>query len=595
MVFDFVFAINNQLYILAMLSSIRKMDIKMFQKKFMHKYLLFFFISYSVFSQSEYPQDYFRSPLDINIVLAGTFAELRSNHFHSGLDIKTKRIEGLKVYGIAEGYVSRIKIAHFGYGKALYITHPNGYTSVYAHLQKFSPKIEKYIKAKQYEKESFEIEIFPTSEALTISKGEIIAYTGNTGSSSGPHLHFEIRDNAERPINPMLFGVDVKDTTKPIISNVYAYPIGVNSHINGSNKKQKLRLIPQPNGDYKIEELKAFGTIGFAVQTIDRQDLAANKNGVYNISSYYNGIQNFEIDFKRFSFAETKHLNRLIDYSHFKTKKQKLQKLFIEDNNPLSLYNHVIDNGYITIYDSTASVYKVKISDFKGNETNLDISIKGDVKFPEDVQENATTPYYIQHDQEAVLEQDKFKVSFYKDTFYDSFFIDFKVKNDTLILHKQIRPVKKSFTISYDISNYKEEDLNQLYLAKLIGWNNWAAYSNTKRKGNFLITRTKDLGTYVLARDTIAPTIKAINFKNGSWLSKYRYLKIKINDKGTGISKYRATINGQWVLMEYNFKKKTLTHDFNDEIVKKTKNKLKVIVIDNVGNSTTFETTFFRK
>ena len=561
----------------------------------MHKFLLFFLLSASVFSQSEYPQDYFRSPLDINIVLAGTFAELRSNHFHSGLDIKTKQIEGLKIYGIADGYVSRIKIAHFGYGKALYVTHPNGYTSVYAHLQKFSPSIEKYIKAKQYDKESFEIEVFPTSEDLKITKGEIIAYSGNTGSSSGPHLHFEIRDNAERPINPMLFGVDVLDTTKPIVSNVYAYPIGANSHVNGSNKKQKLRVIPQKNGDYKIEDLKAFGTIGFAVQTVDRQDLAANKNGVYNISTYFNGVQNFEIDFKRFSFAETKHLNRLIDYSHFKAEKQRLQKLFIEENNPLSLYNNIIDSGYITIYDSTASVYKAKISDFKGNVTNLDFTIRGDDKLPDDVEEELTTQHYIQHDLEAKLEQDKFKVSFYKDTFYDSFFIDFSVKNDTLTLHKPVLPVKKSFTISYDISNFNEADLKQLYIAELIGWNDWPSYSPTKRKGNTLSTYTKDLGTYVLARDTIAPTIKAVNFKDGSWLSKYRYLKIKIDDEGTGVSNYRATVNGKWILMEYNYKKDMLTYDFNDAVVTETKNKLKVIVTDNVGNSTTFETTFFRK
>jgi len=561
----------------------------------MKKLLLLLFISTSVYGQSQYPQDYFRSPLDITVILAGTFAELRSNHFHSGLDIKTKQVEGLKVFGIADGYVSRIKIAHYGYGKALYVTHPNGYTSVYAHLQKFSPEIEAYIKKRQYEKESFEIELFPNEDELIIHKDDIIAFTGNTGSSGGPHLHFEIRDNQERPINPMLFGINVKDTKKPMISNIYAYPISKNAHINGSSKKQKLRLIPQKNGNYKVEPIKAYGTIGFSIETIDRQDLAGNKNGVYNIKTLYNGIENFEIDFRRFSFSETKHLNRLIDYEHYKTKKQRLQKLFIETNNPLSLYTNNIDNGYINISDSTASVYKIKVSDFKANTSVLDVTIKGENKLPNDLDIPITTQDYILSSEATNLSKGNVSVTIPKHTFYDDFFIDFNVKNDTLTLHKPTIPVKKYFTITYDISQYNADDRNQLYIAELIGWNNFPSYSSTKRKENTLSTRTKDLGTYTLSRDTDKPTIKPINFKNGSWLSKYRFLKLKINDKTTGVSNYRATVNGKWILMEYDYKKKTLTHDFNDNIITDTKNNLKVIVTDNVGNSTTFDAIFYRK
>jgi len=142
----------------------------------MKKILLLFLITFTSYSQSEYPQDYFRSPLDITLVLSGTFGELRSSHFHSGLDIKTQRKQGLKVYGSAEGYVSRIKISHYGYGKALYITHPNGYTSVYAHLQKFSDRIEKYIKECQYDKESFEVEVFPSTEELIITQNEVVGF-----------------------------------------------------------------------------------------------------------------------------------------------------------------------------------------------------------------------------------------------------------------------------------------------------------------------------------------------------------------------------------------------------------------------------------
>ena len=279
----------------------------------MKKTLIFSFvlISQLALAQNPYPQDYFRKPLDITMVLSGTFAELRSNHFHSGLDIKTQQREGLKVYAAAHGRVTRIKISHWGYGKALYITHPNGYSTVYAHLQKFSPKIEAYIKKHQYQKESFEIELFPKATDLLIDTNEVVGFSGNTGGSAGPHLHFEIRDKNQRPMNPMLFGIEVKDSRAPTVLGVYAYPIDDNAHVEFSNNRKKLRLVPQDNGDYKVEKINAFGKIGFGVVTYDRQDLAANKNGVSNMQSFYNGSKNFEIDFKRFSFSETKHLNRL--------------------------------------------------------------------------------------------------------------------------------------------------------------------------------------------------------------------------------------------------------------------------------------------
>ncbi|MDX1774448.1 M23 family metallopeptidase [Oceanihabitans sediminis] len=558
-------------------------------------FILLFYSTSLSFAQEKYPTDYFAPPLDITLIASGTFGELRSNHFHSGLDIKTQQRQGLKVYASAEGYVSRIKISHFGYGKALYITHPNGYTTVYGHLQKFSDEIEAYVKKRQYEEESFEIELFPNSDEITVNKEEVIAYSGNTGGSGGPHLHFEIRDNQERPMNPLLFGLDIKDTTKPIITEVYAYPIGKDAHVNKSRNKQKLRLIDDRNGGYTVENIEAYGKIGFAIASIDRQDLAANKNGVYNIQTRFNGNLLFELDFKRFSFSETRHLNRLIDYEHYQTKKQRLQKLFVQPNNPLSMYKNVVDDGYVVVEDSTSSVYKVRVSDLKNNEAWLQINIKGvktDVVEPAD---EKTSPYYIFDNQEQSLKLDRVSVDIPRNTFYDDFFIDFNVKNDTLTLHKDIIPAMKYFDISYNLSGYKTEDINKLYIARLVGYNDYPLYSNTKRRGSILTTSTRTLGKYALAVDTTPPTITPINFTKGKWLSKYRFLKIKIEDKESGISNYRATINGKWILTEYDYKTKTLTYDFNDAVSIETKNILKVIVTDNVGNNSTFETMFYRK
>ena len=557
-------------------------------------YILTILCQTSLLAQTNYPQDYFIDPLDINLVLAGTFAELRANHFHSGLDIKTQQREGLKVYACADGFVSRIKISHGGYGKALYITHPNGYTTVYAHLQKFAPKIEAYIKEHQYGQESYEIEVFPGAVELLVKQGDVVAYSGNSGGSEGPHLHFEIRDNEERPINPMLFGIDIKDTTKPIIKEVYAYPISDDAHINQTHEMCKLRLIPQQNGDYTVENITAFGTIGFGIVSTDRQDLAANNNGLYDIESFFNGQPNFEIEFSRFSFAETSHLNRYIDYGVYKTKKQRIQKLFVEKNNPLSLYRNLDNNGFLRIEDSTTSVYKIRVKDYKNNDCWLTLNIKGvkatDIKKKEPPKSN----YYIYADQTTTLSKDNVTVTIYPNTFYDDFPTDFEVKSDTVFINEDVYPMQKSMSIAYDVSQYDEQDKKQLYVAELVGYYKKPYYTSTKHEGNKIIGLTKYLGTYALVKDSVPPSITPNNFDDGKWLSKYRYLQLKVDDKESGISSYRATVNGKWILMEYDYKKKMLTYDFNDGRTS-TENKLKVIVTDNVGNSTTFEATFFRK
>ncbi len=419
--------------------------------------ILVFFLTSSIFSnaQNNYPQDYFGNPLDVPLILSGNFGELRSNHFHSGLDIKTQQREGLKVLACADGFVSRIKVAHFGYGKALYITHPNGYTTVYGHLQKFSPEIEAYIKKQQYDKESYEIELFPSAETLPVTKQSLVAYSGNSGGSGGPHLHFEIRDKNEHPINPMLFGIYIKDTTKPVVRSLYAYALDENSFVNKSNSKQKLRLIPQKSGDYIAENINVIGNIGFGIDTSDRQDLAANSNGVYNIQTFVNGNKNFEVDFSSFSFDESSCINQFIDYEHYISNRQRIQKLF-KKNNPLSMLKSTLNDGVLSVDDNTNSVYKIRVSDFKNNETWVTLNIKGTNSAISSPQKQKITPYYMTVNHTNNLKSGKVSVDFYPDTFYEDFYIDFDVKNDTLTLHKDIVPVRKNFNISYDVSNYQE-------------------------------------------------------------------------------------------------------------------------------------------
>ena len=585
MIERYYFSISSQLYKLAALSYVMKIVL----------FSLFFIVFFGS-AQSPYPQDYFSSPLNINLLLSGSFAELRTNHFHSGLDIKTQGKEGLKTYASAAGYVSRIKISRTGYGKALYITHPNGYTTVYAHLQKFSSAIESYVKQQQYQKESFEIELFPKATALKVANREVIAFTGNTGGSGGPHLHFEIRDKQSRPLNPLLFGFDVKDTTKPVIYGLYGYPLSEKSHIDGNTKRVKIRVLKLADGTYKTEQINAFGCIGFGIISTDRQDLASNKNGLNLIETNFNGYKCLEVDFTRFSFDETKHLNRYVDYEYFYNNKKRIQKLFIEKNNPLSLLKAQDNKGSILIENDTSSIYKISVSDFKGNTSKISIPILGICKeIPEIITPKDPKLQRIIASEEMILEKANVSVQIHSNTFYEDIDLSFEVSNDTLKLHKAVVPLQKHLTISFDVSQYKNSDKEHLFIGSVSRYGNKLYYAPTKKRNNTLSTRSKYLGNYTLGRDDEGPKIKAVNFKNKSWISNLSHLKVKIFDDVSGVKNYRATINQRWILMEYDTKTQLLTYDFNDQISTDIENNLKIIVTDNVGNSSTFETIFYRK
>jgi len=555
--------------------------------------LTIFGLSFS-FGQNDVSKGYFMNPLDVPTVVSGTFGELRSNHFHSGLDMKTNGEEGLKVYAAASGRISRIKVSHGGYGKALYLFHPNGYTTVYAHLQKFAPEIEAFVKDRQYAKESYEIELFPKSGSLEVKKGDVIAYSGNTGGSSGPHLHFEIRDARSRPMNPMSFGIEVKDTKKPIVKSLWAYSLDKNAHINGSQKPYRLALTQEEDGSFRAESIAALGDIGFGVSTIDKQDLAPNNNGVYKIVTEINGQENFKLEMNRFSFSETRYINRLIDYSYFKNNRSRISKLFVEKGNPLTVFKNKINNGRITVTDSLSYAYKIYIKDFKENTTMIHIPIQGKhmdsivkpeiIKTENFVKTNENFTYNA-----GIVDLFIPKGSLYKDTY-----LDLKVQGETAEIHQEDTPLHKNMTLVFDVSHYKEEDKKKLYIGRL-SKDNKPYYSRTSKKDNRFSTRTRSFGKFSLFSDTTKPTIVPVNASSKKWISTASHLKVKINDAQSGIKSYRGTINGKFILMEYDYKTGMLVYDFNDNISKASENNFKLIVRDKVGNRATFETTFYRK
>jgi hypothetical protein len=541
------------------------------------------------------PQNYFANPLDLNLKLSGTFGELRSNHFHSGLDIKTNQSTGANVLATASGYVSRIKIERYGYGKALYITHPNGYTSVYAHLEKFSPRIENYVKKKQYQNESYSIQLFPKDLELRVDQGEQVAYSGNSGGSGGPHLHFEIRDSAARPVNPLLMGIEIPDTKRPLVKQIKAYPLKETSTINGKHEAQLLRLIPLKGGKFKVEPFSAYGEIGIGVNTIDQQNGANNQNGTFHMVTHWNGTQNFEITFDRYAFNESRYINQMIDYEHFKTTKSRIARLYIPEGSPLSLYQNDVNKGVLQLFDAgTTHTYRIAIEDYKKNAVEINMSIKNDPGPGALISPTNGQLTYVNHNLTYKEQKGAFSLVIPKGALYESVLLDISQNADTLQVHSDIVPLHKNMVISYDISAKENDNLKQYYIGRVTDWG--AVYHvNTKRRGNILSAATRTLGTYAISKDDVPPSIIPVNFKDKQWITNNTTLRLKIDDAETGVDAYRATVNGKFILMEYDYKTGVLTHDFEDEVVTDTENELKVIVTDNVGNSTTFEATFYRK
>ncbi|MFA0963746.1 M23 family metallopeptidase [Roseivirga sp. BDSF3-8] len=324
--------------------------------------------------------------------LAGTMGELRSSHYHGGIDIKTEQREGLDVLATQDGYVSRIKVSGYGYGNALYIKHPDGNTSVYGHLQRFNKEIADYVRQEQYNRESFGVDLFPEKSRFPVKKGEVVAISGNTGGSSGPHLHFEIRDGSQRPLNPLKFGFknEVKDNTPPTVYGVAIRPLDSNSRIEGRYNRQEVSL--SKNGStYSANPVSAYGTLGVEVYTIDQLDGASNRNGVPHIYLNVDSTEVFAKHLNRFAFADSRQILVHMDYPTKAATNKKYQKLYIGDGNDLDFFDKGKNNGRIVLKDSGRHQIEIVLKDEYGNTSRVAIPVN--VSEPDITSRVASSPY----------------------------------------------------------------------------------------------------------------------------------------------------------------------------------------------------------
>jgi hypothetical protein len=552
--------------------------------------LAFFWISCLICAQhNDHPS--YSLPIDIPIFLSGTFGELRSSNIHAGIDIKTQGREGFPLKAVSDGYVSRIKVSTSGYGKAIYINHLDGKTSVYAHLKKFSAPVVNVIRKKQYELQSYEVELFFEPTELPVSKNEIIGFSGNTGGSFGPHLHFELRETiTQKPINPLLSHYDIQDSVRPEIKTLIAYPISEDAIVNSS--KQALQIPFQKINDsiYAADRIEAIGKIGLGIGTYDRHDNTYNKNGVFSITAKLNGTQVNRLQFSKIRFSDSEFLNTLIDYPRYSRTRQRIQKLFRSPGNELDFFDH-LEDGLIDVKPEKDYAYQIKVEDANNNNRYLFVPIRGKVQEVAIPPEKFTEGKLIEPNRDYLFMYEGAEVYIPKNGVYESNRFLLRFDNEELQIKADHVALRKAFQIKVSAP----DSIVGHYLGIRFKDGKTGFISKTIRDDHF-VAKVKKTGTYTIGQDTIPPIIKPSQLYDKRWLSNFKNLRFKIDDRETGIRSYQATIDGKWALFEYEPKKKEITFNFDEYFTfEGTKHTLKIAVIDNVGNESNYELEFYRK
>jgi murein DD-endopeptidase MepM/ murein hydrolase activator NlpD len=546
-------------------------------------------------SQS-YPKG-FRAPLNIPPALAGSFGEIRSNHFHSGLDYRTNQREGYPVYAIADGYVSRLRVQAGGFGKAVYITHPNGYTSVYAHLQRFNTQIAQTVKVLQYRRSSFEVDFPLTMIEIPVKKGDIIAWSGNTGSSGGPHLHFEIRDSkTEETINPQLFGINISDHVKPIISALYMYRL--NGRPFSERTPSQYFQVTGSNGNYVLNQspvIQVSGQIGFGIAMYDQQITGGNKNGVYSTQLLIDGKPIYTSVLERFAFENSRAINSHIDYPGLIVHKRTVQKSFIEPGNPLRIYQQHENRGLIDLVDDAIHLIQYIIKDVKGNTSTLTFRIQRNPKAVITPPEPGGVARFSYSDSSNYATENV-KIAIPKGALYNDVDFSYSVSkrpagsySEMHHVHTRTIPLHKPYHLWIKAST----DLPAPLREKAVIVDQRGIYQGGIYENGFVKALPKTFGSFLIKVDTVAPVIRPITISDGKSMTGSKKIVLKLSDNLSGIRTFKGTIDGQWVLFEYDLKTSTLWHTFEEDLGP-GKHLFQFVATDMKMNTRTFNATFYK-
>lgn len=539
-------------------------------------------------SQENYPQGYFRNPLDIPMSLSGNFGELRPNHYHMGIDLKTNQRENLNVYAAADGYISRIKIEPGGFGRAIYITHPNGYTTLYAHLNNFASKYEAYLKQEQYARESWRVTLEIPPDRFPVKKGDFIAFSGNTGGSQAPHLHFEVRRTEDDVnLNPLLFGLPLKDNVKPRILRLAVYDR------TRSIYEQAPKIVPIKiaGADYITTPgiIKVNSPlVSFAVTAYDTHTGSTNLNGIYEGKIYVNDVEEEAFRMDNISYNDTRYLNAHIDYRYKTLGGAYLQHLSELPGYINSIYSG--DNGHGVVDISDGAIYDIEIvvRDTEGNASKLKTSIQYDYKKINTPPPGGKLFYPLMLDG---YETENCEFYIGEKCLYDSVHIKYSnaasgnldVISDVHTIGANYIPLQDSFLVRIkpDATFTREDSLRTVM--------RWVSggKSNTRKvqwQHEWAAARFRDFGSFMLMRDTVPPVIVPSGFTNGSNLSKASRIIFYVKDNLEVIKNVRAELDGKWLRFT-NDKGRAFIYQF-DEKCPAGQHTLEIIAEDEAGNIT---------
>ncbi|PID88110.1 MAG: hypothetical protein CSB06_01325 [Bacteroidia bacterium] len=537
---------------------------------------------------------YFEFPLRLPIRLAGNFAEVRPNHFHSGLDIKAP--SGTPVYAPADGYLSRIRKSGGGYGNALYITHPNGLRTVYGHLLRFKDELEAFAEKIQYRNNSFDFTEYPDSARFPIKKGDIIGYVGNTGSSSGPHLHFEIRTvEKDVPINPLLFRFKVKDSVKPRFKSLLIYK---KNPLTGETEKKIYPVLKGKDRYYISETIDFDGQTAVAFEAYDYMNDVRNTQGIYSIRMFVDQELYYEHRLDSVAFEDTRYINSFVDYEQYLRRRKAYIKCFIEPGNKLPVYRTNRESGIITAADKQIHTVKIIATDNFNNSITLSFQIKGTPS--EWKLFRLRTNRIFPHNKDNFFVKDSFACYIDRGTLYTDikkvytqrprtsnlYSARYSLCSPYVPLHKPVYVLIHARNIP---KNYKDKAL----MVRLTDKGGRRALPG-RMEDDYIVAKSKSLGVFALTLDTLPPQIKRIKHRYGTNYTRYKKIAFKITDNLSGVTQYTATLDGKPLILTHDAKTSKIYYIFDRRITKNTRHQLIITASDAKNNTTHYTCSFFK-